>query len=89
MSSETCSYCSKTYSSHAKLLMHIELAPQKGGRNAEIHPKLNAADTPGGKWVHVLLKLKGDMPALRLRPKKFPYQLRPIIGRKLMGRLQQ
>ena len=46
--------------------MRIELAPQQGDRNAEICPKLNPEDTPRGKWIKALLKIKGGRAGITL-----------------------
>ena len=89
MSPAACPYCSKTYSTHARLLMHIELPPQKGNRNTEICLQLDAEDSPIQQWVKVLLKIKGNKRELRIRPKKLLYRMHPIIRMKLKTRQQQ
>ena len=85
----TCQYCSKTESAHARLLKHIELPPGKGDRGTGILPKLNTEESPKQKWRELLLRIKANMHELRLRPKKSPYRLRPIIRMALKVRLQQ
>ena len=65
-------YCSKTYTSHERLLMRTELAKKAGSRNTEIYPNLNVCKTPNGGWANVLLKMKGNMPELRMQPAKSP-----------------
>ena len=85
----TCPYCGKTYSSHGRLLMRIELAPQKGSRYAGICPRLNTEDAPEEKRVRVLLRMKENTPELRLQPEKPPYRLHPINRMEPNGPLQQ
>ena len=75
----TCPYCNKTYFVRRKLLMRLGLAPQIGNRNTEMRPKLEATDPSDQKWVEILPKIKGVIHELRLRPKKLPYRLHPII----------
>ena len=62
-----------------KLLMHIDLSPQEGNRNMIIGPKMHRNDTPKDKWVKILLRMKGNMPELRLQPKKYRYRYQPIV----------
>ena len=42
----TSPYCNKTYRSQEKLLMRIELAPQKGNRNVAICLNMHTEDAP-------------------------------------------
>ena len=74
----TCPYCSKTLIAQNKLLMHIELAPQEGHRNVEICPHLRREDTPKEKWIKILRMMLGNMPELRLQPRKYPYRYQEI-----------
>ena len=83
-----CPLCDKTFSVRIELLMRLELPPQQGNRDAEICPKLDASGPPKQKWIQLLLRIKGNMPELRLYPKKVPYQLQPIARMKPKGRLR-
>ena len=74
----TSPYCRKTYIAQDKLLMHIELLPHQGTRNKDKCPNLQTEDAPKERWIKTLLKMKGTMPDLRLKSKKFPYQYQPI-----------
>jgi len=67
-------YFRKTLSAKKNLLIHLELAPQGWNRNMEICPQLRRKDTPGEKWIKILHRALGNMPGLRLQPRKYPYR---------------
>ena len=45
----------------------MQIQPQKGGWNTETRPKLIPEDTPRDKWAKLILRMKGNIPGIKLR----------------------
>lgn len=78
MSEITRKHCDEKYSIQGKLLMRRKMKPQQGNRNVEI--------CQGRKCINALLKIKGHVLEIRLRPKKSHSSRRPTSPeRRAMG----
>ena len=62
-----CPYCGKTLNATNRLFVHMKIQPQKGGWNTETCPKLIPEDTPRDKWAKLILRMKGNIPGIKLR----------------------
>ena len=62
-----CPYCGKTLNATNRLFAHMKIQPQKGGWNTETCPKLIPEDTPRDKWAKLILRMKGNIPEIKLR----------------------
>ena len=76
----TCPYCRKTMNAMRRLFIHIKIQPQEGHWNIETCPKLMPEETPRGKWAKVLLRMKGNVPEIKLRKEKYPQQPKKEIA---------
>ena len=65
----TSPYCSKTMNAMRRLFIHIKIQPQEGHWDIETCPKLMPEETPRDKWAKVLLRMKGNVPEIKLRKK--------------------
>ena len=57
-----------------RLFIHLKIQPQAGNWNVETCPKLTPEETPRGKWAKILLRMKGNVPEVKLRKKRYPRQ---------------
>ena len=57
----------KTLNATNRLFIHLKIQPQKGGWNTETCPKLIPEDTPRDKWAKLILRMKGNIPEIKLR----------------------
>ena len=76
----TCPYCGKTLNAANRLFIHMKIQPQNGGWNTETCPKLIPEDTPRDKWAKLILRMKGNIPEIKLREWEHKHSEEKIVA---------
>ena len=69
-----------------RLYIHMQVSPQEGNWNTETCQKLQQEDTPMGKWAKILLRLKGNMPEVKLQQQKYSHHQREKLSTRAKDR---
>ena len=85
-----CPYFGKSLNATNRLFIHMRIQPQKEGWCAETCRRLIPEDTPRDKWAKLVLRMKGNIPEIRLREWKYtPGRKRDINAHKSSGKKQK
>ena len=67
----------------------MEVTPQEGDWDIDACQKLQQEDAPREKWAKILLRMKGNIPEVKLQPRRYPHQTREELCTKAHDRREE